>query len=475
MKILLVNPTNTTMGHWPPLGLAYLAAMLELRNVVVKIVDRNIFVARKQDPDHATEEEIIREKPDFVGISATTPLIVDAFRVAGIAKRAAPGVRVLLGGTHANVLPFETLDECPDIDAVCMGEGEDTVLDIAAGKPFEEIDGMVFRNGNRVVSNSPRRARKDLDSLPFPARHLLDMRYYTSTKVQVIRGLILRATHLFTARGCPFKCTFCAGSSVFGRGVRFHSSRYVLEEMIRLVEKYDLEGLYFAEDMFLANKKRAREICEGILERGLQKKVVWAAQVRPDVIDEEILGWMKRAGCIQLEFGFESGSQRILDRIGKRTTVTENIRVVNIAKEKGFRIVANMLVGIPGERRQDLQATIDFIETIRPEFVGFNRLIPLPGSEIFDTLHREGRINRNWSQFHFGADNFDNAELNFTEMRTEEIEELAGHFARSTLRRRHVWNYLVSNLLRHPIRVLPRMISVGWENRQLVTRMVLGK
>ena len=227
--------------------------------------------------------------------------------------------------------------------------------------------------------------------------------------------MTLKATHLFTTRGCPFRCTFCAGSLVFGRKIRFHSVDRVIREARQLVEQYGVEGLYFADDFFLANRIRARRICEAIIHAGLAKQVVWAAQLRADVVDEETLELLKQAGCRQVEFGFESGSDKILRRMEKKATVADNRQAAKLVKKSGIRLLANIIVGYPGETEKDLQATHDFVREICPDSVGYNRLVVLPGSKLYQELEESNRlVSRDWSRYHVGGMDPGVKPLNYT-------------------------------------------------------------
>jgi radical SAM superfamily enzyme YgiQ (UPF0313 family) len=234
-----------------------------------------------------------------------------------------------------------------------------------------------------------------LDSLPLPARDLLDMGYYTRPSRFISRNLSLRATHIFTARGCPNNCYYCAGPLMGRRKVRFHSPDRVVFEIEELIAKYRIEAVYFAEDMFLSSKNRVVEMTDLFLARGIHKKIVWMAQLSTNVVSEPLLSKMKEAGCVHVEYGFESGSQRILDLMNKKTTVEGNRRAALLTKKSGLRFQGNFIAGYPGEAEEDFERTISFMRNVRPNNISLNIFMPLPGTVIYNRLKEEGRLSYN--------------------------------------------------------------------------------
>ena len=429
MKVGLIYPSGPRkMGTWPPLGLGYIASFLENKGHEVALIDRASMQKRHYDPDRRTQHLLRSFNPDLVGITATTPLFPDACHCADLVKRCRD-VPVIIGGPHASALAAETLGACEQFDMVCRGEGEMTMADLAAGAPPEQVAGISWRLNGEVRHNPPRPRADNLDDLPMPARHLMDMDLYLRPSFDVVRGIKLRATHIFTARGCPFRCTFCAGSSVYGRGVKAHSIDRVLAEVEHLISRYRVNGLYFAEDMFLFHKKRAIEICTRFIESGIGKRVTWSAQLHVNATDEELMRMMKQAGCAQIEFGFESGSQHVLDLMQKASTVGQNYRAAEIARRVGIRFLANIIVGMPGETRDDFEQTTKFLADVRPDYIGFSRFVPLPGSQIYQTLREQRLLCDDWTAYRVGTE--DRAkELNLTEMSDTEFYGLFDSFSR---------------------------------------------
>lgn len=405
MKVCLISPilfsfqrvrsrtmrNNVGMSYFPPLGLCYIANILEKSNFVVKIIDRNALMTKNGSDFRMAEEitrnEIKRFKPDMVGITATTATFFDVkHNLLPAVKNIDKSLTVVLGGSHASALPEEILKNYEDIDIVCRGEGETTMLEIARGNNIETIDGITYRSGGEVVSNKNREPYSDINDFCFPARHLVDMNFYCRGNPYVLHGLYSQATTIFTSRGCAFDCTFCAGQVAVGRKVRFQSPDLVIEEIERLVKDYKIEGIYFADDMFDVNKRRADEICEKLMQKGLHKKIRWYPQLRANSIERERVELMKRAGAVRADIGFESGSQKTLDTINKKTTVQQNYAAARILHEAGLQFQANIIVGIPGEDENDIRQTESMLKVIKPHWIGFGEFIPLPGSKLYQKL-----------------------------------------------------------------------------------------
>lgn len=410
MRIILLYPllsqkrakVDENKQFWPPLGLAYLAAVLERAGHEARIIDRDILLRKTGMDFTRTDDETIGEikdfKPDMIGISATTPNMLDVGSISKRIKSSGINVPIILGGPHATAIPEETLGEFNDIDTVAIGEGEATIIDIANGVSPENIPGIAFRKGHGVVTTGPRKHIENLDDLPFPARHLLDMEFYLRPSRFTSRNLSLRTTSIFTARGCPYRCTFCAGPVIFPGKVRFHSTKRVITEIDHLVDKYNVEALYFAEDMFLSSKERALELLEEFKKRPWGGRLKWFAQARANLIDRDMLKLMKEAGCVGVEYGFESGSQRVLTLMNKRSTVEENLRAASLTREARMRFQANIIVGYPGETREDFEETIKFLRRVKPSNVGFNIFMPLPGTEIYKKLKADNRPIPPWEE-----------------------------------------------------------------------------
>jgi anaerobic magnesium-protoporphyrin IX monomethyl ester cyclase len=410
MNICLIYPLlskersriDENKQFWPPLGLAYIAAVLEKDGHIVRIIDRDALL-RKNNLDFELTDKITcgvidDMNSDMVGIGGTTPTFRDALHIAGLVKRRNSKRTLIFGGPHATGEPVTSLQDNPFIDILVRGEGEFAMLELAGGRQLVDIDGISFRNNGRIIMNHERALYPNLDDIPFPARHLLDMHFYTRPSRFISRNLTYRTTSIFTARGCPYRCNYCAGPLMFDGKVRFHSAERVISEIKELVDRYFVEGIYFAEDMFLSNRGRAKEFMFLLRNSGLNRKIKWFAQIRSNVIDEELLHLMKLAGCVHVEYGFESGSQRVLDIMNKRAKVEDNLNAARLTRKAGLRFQANIIVGYPGEKEEDFCRTIDFIKQTRPNSVGFNIFMPLPGTAIYNKLKEGGKTIPPWDE-----------------------------------------------------------------------------
>lgn len=462
MKVILIYPllsrdrsrSDENKQYWPPLGLAYIAAVLEKNNHDVQILDRD-YILRKhkfdfKKTDEATLGLIESFGTNIVGFSATTPNISDVNWFSGKIKRLNHKIVTVIGGPHCIGEPILTLELCSGIDMLVRGEGEMTMLDIANGKDLDRIEGLTYREKNGcIVSNPDRPLIESLDDLPFPARHLLAMDYYTRPSRFISRNLSLRTTHIFTARGCPYNCYYCAGPLMGRRKVRYHSSRRVVLEIEDLINKYSIEAIYFAEDMFLSDKRRALEMSNLFVERGIHKKIVWMAQISTNAVDEELLSIMRKSGCIHVEYGFESGSQRILDLMNKKASVERNKKVSFLTKKSGLRFQGNFIVGYPGETEEDFNKTILFIKKTRPNNISLNLFMPLPGTQIYKRLERENRLKSNW-------DDIGNPEvpyINYADMPMLLFEKLYFKAKLQVVLPINLINFIKDNIS-HPFRLL---------------------
>ena len=418
MRVVLINPTLAgALGVWQPLGLGYLAGALARAGHEVRVFDR-LACGDAAAADGQMLDLCRQVQPDFIGLGATTPLIPDAYHCAHLLRPEVPDATIILGGPHATALPEQTLAECPALDLAAVGEGELTLEALAGGAPAETVPGLAYRSVEGIkLSGSCQRAQ-DLDELAPPRRDLLAPKFYFRTHDQVIRGVRLRGAHLITGRGCTHRCRFCACSLCAGPGVRFHSVERVVSEIEGLVADHGIEGIYIADDVFLAQAERTVALCEAITRGGLHRKLRWCCQLRVNDLRLEVLRLLRRAGCVQVEFGLESGSQRVLDSMAKRATVAENYAAVRLAHEAGLRVFANIIVGYPGETREDLALTRQMLVDTKPDALSLNRFVPLPGSPVYRQLHQEGRLPEGWEQYTVGNLH------NYTAMSDDEVDGL---------------------------------------------------
>lgn len=384
-KIVLVYPglNNSWASTHPPINLGYIAAYLEKYGHEVHIVDE----LAGQD----VRETFKRISPDIIGITATTPMVPDAYRVAKIAREEF-GIFTVMGGKHAMILPEEALRH---VDMVVLGEGEKAMLDIVNGARDKTYQVPYFKN---------------LDDIPSPAWHLMDMDFYLTSRDRTPSSHLRmfprgsRIAALISTRGCPYSCIFCY-NSWRDTPMRSHCPERVLSDVKHLAEKYKADAFFFMDDDFFANKKWFRKICELFISEGLNKKIIWGCQATANHVDMESLRLAKEAGCYQVGFGFESGSQRILDILKKeRTTVAENALAARLCKDAGIYSWATFMIGNPTETIEDIQATVDFIKNNYIDGVGIHITTPFPGTELWNWCKAKKLIPEelDWSMFDTG-------------------------------------------------------------------------
>ncbi len=396
MKVLLLSPptisiVNAVVGSGgPPIGLAYLASVAREEGHKVKILDCPNQKLSFED----LRREISSFSPDVVGITSTTSTIKDAYVVAKITKEWNENAKVVIGGPHVSFVPKLTFEECPYVDYLVMFEGEETwreLLDkVERGKQVNDVRGLAYKEGDAVKINPPRAMVKSLDELPLPAYDLLPWKAYE------LEGK--KFATIITSRGCPFNCIFCSSSLQFGKVWRGHSPERVLEELKILREEHGREEIEFLDDTFTLNRKRAIEIAKNIKREGLD--ISWSFSSRVDTIDLELAKELRSAGGHAVFFGLESGSQRILDLIGKGISLERAKRAVKIAKEAELNVMGAFIIGFPDETPEEMIQTINFSLKLDLDFVQYTIATPYPGTKLWEIALKEDLLlTRDWSKF----------------------------------------------------------------------------
>ena len=440
-KVALINPgRDPSFAIQEPLNLGFLASYLEANGVTVSIIDE----LAGQD----VVQELARFQPDLVGITATTPFAEDAYRVADYCR--SQSLRTVMGGVHANVMTEEALGH---VDIVVKGEGEYALLKIVG----EDIKSGVIQ-GEYV---------KNLDEVPRPAYHLMQMEFYMRTKER-LPGTYLhfvpssrRVASMLTSRGCPFNCLFCH-NSWRGLPYRFNNAERVLEDIKYLIKEYSIGTIFFIEDHFFVNKPRLKKICEMLIEQKLN--IVWGANSRVDNLDEETLRLAKKAGCRQVTFGFESGCQKTLDYYNKRTKVEQNRQAIALCKKVGVLCQGTFIIGGPEETAQDIKETQEFIRQNPIDSAGICIATPFPGTGLWEKCKQEGLIPPRlpWSQFTFDqvpfhiCKNLSNEQIWSLYLETCAIADKRKYGNMSTLLRFFMENptLYIKNILRNPSRAV---------------------
>ena len=403
MKVLLINPRIDNMitanlpsyvdeqrGYSPPLGLMYVAAYAEqCTDCEIEILD---MLAEETTYDRL-ESELRRRKPDVVGITTTTFTLIDTSIVARIVKATNKGVKIVLGGPHVHIYPEETI-RLPEVDFLVLGEGElpfvKLLQNIENYESLRGVKGIVFEHQGEIINTGPREFIEELDSLPFPARHLTHINKYGSL---LAKGNLV--TTMITSRGCPYKCLFCHRPHL-GKKFRARSAVDVVDEMEQCVDIGIREILVY-DDTFTIDRQRVMDICRLVLERGLN--ITWDIRTRVDMIDGPMLRELKESGCERIHYGVESANPEILKVLRKGITLPQVESAFNLTREVGISTLAYFMLGSPTETRQQIMNTIDYAKRLKPDYCHFAVTTPYPATPLYEMGLKEGMFDDYWREF----------------------------------------------------------------------------
>ena len=422
MRVLLALPKWHTQRPVQPMGLLYLGAMLRNAGYHVRIVDGEV-----ERCDNAAIAAIAaEERPHLVGITSTTAQVKGAFELATAIRARVPGTFIMLGGAHASSMPQRSLEEGTALDAVAFGEGEYTILEVmerlAAGESLAGVTGTAYRGPDGIVVNGARELVKDLDTLPFPAWDLLPIEKYVASTW--FPNKVKQYINIFTSRGCPYGCTFCGAKTTWTRKFRARSPQNVVAEIQEAYERFGIPNFFVSDDLFTLNRKRVIEVCKLIIEKKLP--VTWTCLSRVNTVDPEMLAIMKQAGCYLICYGLESGSQAVLDRLDKGTTVEQGIKAVEMTKAAGIKVFGSFMIGSPGETVETVEETIALIRKMMLDEIGLGVTTAYPGTDLF-TEHGRDVMNLDWDKalaFNPSAAAQSEVFLKCTELSDEEIKRL---------------------------------------------------
>lgn len=419
MRILLMTTAPPLESPWgmagklPPLGLAYVAAVLENVGFEVDVFDN--YLLEKSIDD--VKVEIERRAPDIVGITCSSLTYSRCIETAKAAKEVLPDCKVIVGGPHPSYMP-ETMLRHKQIDYAVIGEGELAMTRLAEAiakgerENSAKIPGVAFgltRNSPEFVQN--------LDQIPFPARHLLPMRMY-DRKIPYLDVKPVDTVSII--RGCPYECAYCETKELWGNVCRLFSPQRIMEEIEHLSQNYGTKGIYFVGDNFTINKKKTLELCD--LLRKSMIDVKWICDTRADLVSKELLGKMKEAGCQTIFFGVESGSPSILRKLNKNITLEQVEVAFDLCKKEGLQTASSFMLGIPGETLSDMNETFKFAKKLDADWCQFNIYVACPGSKLYDQVISEGLY-----------DNIDNflARVKTKEFNYETLVEIQKKFQQS--------------------------------------------
>ncbi|MBW1780066.1 MAG: B12-binding domain-containing radical SAM protein [Deltaproteobacteria bacterium] len=383
MKILLIYPycleerVHEEDVRVPPIGLYYVGAILKENHYDCEILNWH----QANTTPELIRETLVEKAPDVIGFSVLHANRWGAIEIARIAKQVDPSVTIVLGGVGATFLWEHFLGHFKEIDFCVLGEGERTFLDLIQSienndsKAIEKIAGIALRKKGTVVKTQDPVPIRDLDQLPNPAA------WFTYQ-------------HVTSTRGCPRNCTFCGSPRLWGRKVRYHSPGYFVDQLERLYQK-GVGFFYFSDDTFMLNKDRVIAICKGIIERDL--RISWAAISHVDYVDEAVLFWMRKAGCTQISYGVESGSEKIRKLLNKNIRTDQIKKAFSLTTRYGILSRAYFIYGCPGETWDTIQETIHLIHEIKPLSIIFYILDIFPGTALYaDFVRQSGVTDTIW-------------------------------------------------------------------------------
>lgn len=414
MFINAIDTTKEIETALPPLGLGYLVSSLRQEfgpeHIEFKIVDRQI------------EEQIKIFKPHIVGITSVSQNYSKAIEYAKVAKKYS--LPVIIGGVHISALP-STLTN--DMDVGVIGEGEGTIVELFYlftrkghfdKKELAKVEGVVFRNGkNRIVVTEQRKPIESLDRIPVPARDMFRIK---------------QSAYMFTSRGCPYRCTFCASCRFWGR-VRFFSAEYVVKEIKDLISKYKVRKITFWDDLFVANKKRLKRLLALMKKEGILGKVKFGCNIRSNLVTDELILLLKKMNVKSVGMGLESGSPASLKYLkGNNISINDNISAIKTLRKFGIKPHTGFIIGSPQESRADILQTLAFIRENRIDSFNIYVLTPFPGTPVWDYARMRNLVSEDmdWSALNvnFGASHA-NAIILSEKLTREEIYELFLLFA----------------------------------------------
>ena len=379
MKILLIYPyflekrLHVEDVSVVPQGVFYVAALLKEHSYDVEILNWYNINARPQD----IRSELTKKNPDVIGLSILNANRWGGIDIARIAKQVNSEVKIVFGGIGATFLWEHFLTHFPQVDFVVIGEGEYSFLNLIqclnAGEiqKIERIQGLAYRKNGQAVRNQDAESICDLDQLPIPSQYF-------------------RYQHVSLTRGCAAKCDFCGSPQFWGRQVRFHSADYFVEQL-SLLAGQGIRFFYVSDDTFTINARRVIEICQKIVQAKLD--VQWAAISRVDMINADILYWMRKAGCIQISYGVESGSEKIRKLLGKHISQQQIRQAFELTQQYGLMARAYFIYGCPQESWQTIEQTIELMDAIKPLSAIFYILDLFPGTALFDDYQKQENVN----------------------------------------------------------------------------------
>ncbi|MBT8171784.1 B12-binding domain-containing radical SAM protein [Candidatus Bathyarchaeota archaeon] len=375
MKIVLIHPNGNKSLKVPPLGLAYITSLLKKNNIETRIIDLNVEKV-------SLNKYLVNEKPKIIGISSILTNASQALKIAEQTKKVLPDSYVVMGGPYPSLMGTLLVAKHSDVDAILVGEGEFTFLELVNrlknGKRIDAIEGVIFREKNRIKSNLPPNPIYPIDKIPYPAREELKMQLYDENK-----GTI------FTSRGCPNQCTFCS-RPIFGRNWRGHSPDYVIKEIRQLIDKYQISLLSILDDNFAFDLNRTEKILDGIIAKKWEIDIYFWNGLRADQMTKTLAVKLKKAGCSTINFGVESIDPNVLSVIKKGVTLNQIKKTIKITKQVGIKTNLFLMIGNPNDTSKTADKIIAFVKKMQVNGVHLSMATPILGTDFWNWVEKNG-------------------------------------------------------------------------------------
>ena len=470
MRVTFVHPAgfnfvpgqpdfSTLANRMAPIGILSLASWLEKHGHECAVHD--CLGPYAPTTSEANADQILATEPELIGFSTTTSAFMDAFEIIAQIKRKRNDVKIICGGAHVSAVGEDLLRHFPEIDYLCIGEGEGPMLDLADGVPLNQIDNLVYRDGDRIIAN-PRRSRiKHLDELPFPAYEKL-AGFPEEYHLPMFSYIKRWGATMITSRGCPYTCSFC-DRTVFERLYKYNSASYIYEQMKYLRDRFGVHHINIYDDLFTANKKRIDELCELLIEKPLG--VHFSCAIRTGHTSDEMLHKLKKAGALMVSMGIESADPEMMERHKAGVTLEQVRETVRQIHNAGMRAKGLFIFGLPGETPKSIKATRDFILSLDLDEMNMTKFSPLHGAPIWDecasgeagTFHEDWRL-MNCLNFVFVPEGFSsNSEMDALYNETVRSLYKSKNYRRRFLKR--LWQHRWS--LWHIIKNLPNIIRAA--------------
>jgi len=402
VRVLLINPAirpeqfgrfASLLEAMPCIGVAYVGTFLSRAGHDVRVYDD---FALRGGPD-AILDIVERFQPHAIGVSILTPVARDVYALLSRIRSKWPDIKLFAGNIHADMFPEEALER---VDAVVHGEGEQASVELldawSNNKTGEGIPGISVLVKDALSRGPERALEKDLDSYPFPDWDLLPFSQYSLLPLGTVAKPIVAVA---ASRGCPYRCTYCALENQ-GKIYRKRSVANVVDEIEHDVRRYGVKQIGFMDPIFPMGRKHAIDFSQEMIRRGLNEKVVWLSELRTDSVDREALEWLKKSGCRRLVFGIESGVDSLLKTVNKRNQASVSRETIRHCREVGITTVGLFMIGLPGETPEQTQQTIEYACSLELDFAKFAITVPFPGSEIYEQMSKDGRLNRrDWENY----------------------------------------------------------------------------